>query len=254
MRNIKVTIEYDGTNYCGWQTQKLQPESLTIQEVMEKALLQVFQKKVKLIASGRTDSGVHARGQVANFRVNSKLSLDKIQAALNSYLPFDIVIKRAQNASLNFHSRFDAASKTYKYFILNTGTPSPFNRRYCLFIPYSLDLENMEKGAKHILGRHNFKSFQGRATRSGNSIRTIKGLSITRKKNLITIEVESNGFLYNMVRIIVGTLIEVGRGRFNPGYVKQLVKAKDRRLAGPTAPARGLCLMRVNYKNLTRIN
>ena len=247
MRNIKLTIEYDGADYCGWQAQKLQPKHLTIQEVIEKALRKVFQKKVKLIGSGRTDSGVHAWAQVANFKIDSELSLNKIQAALNSYLPRDIVIEKARNVNLDFHSRFDVSSKTYCYYILNTNTSSPLNRRYSLFIPYSLNLENMKKAAKYILGRHDFRCFQAKAGRSTGSIRTIKKLNITRKKGLIAIEIESNGFLYNMVRVIAGTLIEVGRARFKPVYVNKLIKSKDRRLAGPTVPAHGLCLMKVKY-------
>ncbi len=246
MRNIKLTIEYDGTDYCGWQTQNA-TRTKTIQQVIEAALVKVFQKKIRLIGSGRTDSGVHAYNQTANFKTDSRLSLAKVRSALNSYLPKDIVIKGVREVDGDFHARFRVKSKIYRYSILNAPVPSPFNRRYSLFVPCPLDLEKMKKAATYLKGRHNVKSFHRARGKQKNFVRTIKKLEITRRNESIFFEIEAEGFLYHMVRIIVGTLLEVGRGRFRPGYVKEILRQKNRNLAGPTLPGRGLCLMEVKY-------
>jgi len=246
MRNIKLTIEYDGTDYCGWQAQN-GTRARSIQRVIEQALTKVFQKKISLIGSGRTDSGVHASNQTANFKTDSHLPLTRIRSALNSYLPQDIVIKKAEQVDEDFHARFGAKSKVYRYSVLNAPVPSPFNRRYSLFAPYPLDIEKMKKAAAYLQGRHNVRSFHRARGKQKNFVRTIKKLKITRKNELIFFEIEAEGFLYHMVRIIVGTLLEVGRGRFGPGYLKEILKGKNRKLAGPTVPSRGLCLMRVKY-------
>ncbi len=252
MRNIKLTIEYEGTNYCGWQIQKrgakLKAQSKkSIQETIENALEKILQEKVRLIASGRTDSGVHALGQIANFRTKSKISPLRLKAALNSNLPGDIRIKSAVKVDLDFHSRFQAKSKLYRYRILNKKAPSVFTRNYCHFVPYFLDWKAMRKEAKTLVGSHNFSSFQAKDKRERSSFRTIKKLRISKEDSEILIDIESNGFLYNMVRNVVGTLIEVARGKLEKGALKEILEKKNRKFAGPTAPAKGLCLVKVKY-------
>lgn len=246
MRNIKLTIEYDGTNYAGWQIQNSH-RSKTIQEVIEKTLRKILQEKIKIIGSGRTDAGVHALGQVANFKTNSKIPLEKIQQALNSLLPDDIVIVKVDEAGPDFHARFDAKSKLYRYLIVNRNYPSAFLRKQSYFYPYPLDVDLMRREAKCLVGRHDFRSFQASDKIGRSSIRTVKQIKIKNSKGMITIDIEADGFLYNMVRNIVGTLVEVGRGRFSAGSTKRILSLKDRRKAGPTAPACGLCLIKVNY-------
>jgi tRNA pseudouridine38-40 synthase len=246
-RNIKLEIEYDGTNYCGWQIQKRHQVAKSIQETIEKTLRKILQEKIRLIASGRTDAGIHAKGQVANFKTNSQIPLKKLQAALNSLLPQDITIKNAREVNSNFHSRFNAKSKLYRYTILNNAYRSAFLRNTAYFYPYSLNLKLMRGESKVLLGEHNFKAFQASDKKERGAVRTIKNLKISKEKGLIYIDIEADGFLYNMARNIVGTLIEIGRGRFKKGDLEKILQAKDRRLAGPTAPARGLCLLRVEY-------
>lgn len=244
MRNIRLVIEYDGTNYAGWQVQK---NAKSIQATLETALKRILREKIKLISCGRTDSGVHAKGHVANFKTNSKIPLVNIQRGLNSILPKDIVIKEAKEVPLDFNSRFDAKSKVYRYTILNRSCPAALYRNYFYHIPYKLDLNLMRREAKVLLGRHDFKSFQAADKKERSSVRTIKKLTVKKKGDFIEIEMEADGFLYNMARNIVGTLVEIGRGRFKPGSMKNILKAKDRNLAGRTAPAKGLCLAEVKY-------
>ena len=248
MRNILLKIEYDGTNYAGWQYQK---NAKSIQEAIEAALKRITGRKARLISCGRTDAGVHALGHVANFKTTSTISLRNIRRGLNSVLPKDIVIKEAGEAPLKFNSQLDAKSKLYVYTILNRPTPTAISRDYVRHIPYELDLNLMKREARCLIGKHDFKSFQAAdAEWRGylrSSVRTIKKLEVRKKGDLIKIEVEGDGFLYKMVRNIAGTLIEIGRGRFKPRSMKKILKAKDRKLAGPTAPAKGLCLVEVKY-------
>lgn len=244
MRNIVLIIEYDGTNYSGWQIQK---NAKSIQAALEAALKRITDEKVKLISCGRTDSGVHAISHIANFETKSKIALVRLQQGLNSILPRDIVIKAAEEAPLNFNSRYDAKSKVYRYTILNCSYPAALYRDYFYYVPYRLKLSTMKREAKFLLGRHDFKSFQAADKKERSSIRTIKKLTIKRMGDFIEMDIEADGFLYNMVRNIVGTLIEIGRGRFKPGSMKKILRAKDRDLAGPTAPAKGLCLVEVRY-------
>ncbi|MCM8795261.1 MAG: tRNA pseudouridine(38-40) synthase TruA [Candidatus Omnitrophica bacterium] len=246
MRNLKLEIEYDGTNYCGWQVQK-RAKKPSIQEVIEKTLHKIIQEKVKLIGSGRTDSGVHALGQVANFKTKSNIPLKKLQYALNSNLPSDIVIKKIKEEKPNFHSRFSAKTKLYRYTILNRKYPSVSLRNFVYFSPYPLDIKIMRKESRILLGRHNFRSFSSSDKKTKNMLRTIKKISIVKIKDLIYIDIEADGFLYNMVRNIVGTLIELGRKKLPPGSMKKILYAYDRKGAGPTAPAKGLCLLKVRY-------
>lgn len=251
MRNIKLTIEYDGTNYSGWQIQQKRPQSLgkekTIQGIIEKALEQILQERIRLTGAGRTDAGVHALGQVANFKTKSKMPMAAMQRALNALLPKDIVIIDIEEARPDFNARFDARSKTYRYQILNRHYSTAFDRLYQCHIPYRLEVRQMKREARALSGRHYFKSFQAADKKERMSVRNIRRISIRKDGPVINIEIEANGFLYNMVRNIVGTLIEIGRGKFPPGSMRRILRAKDRTLAGPTAPAKGLSLIQVKY-------
>jgi len=245
MRNIRLTIQYDGTHYAGWQFQK---NAKSIQEVIERALKKILDKKVNLIGSGRTDSGVHAKNQIANFKTHSKLLLKNIQKALNTILPKDIVITDIEEASLKFNSQHDAKAKLYRYTISMGDFVDPFMRRFVARCKYKLKLNAMRRVARHLLGRHDFRSFQTKdAGREMDAIRIIKNIKIEKDGNLVYIYIEANGFLYNMARNIAGTLIEVGRGHIAEDKVKEILLKKDRRFSGPTVPAKGLCLLKVKY-------
>jgi tRNA pseudouridine38-40 synthase len=268
MRNLKLTIEYDGKNYCGWQIQKGHKSQVTshksksIQEVIEDTLRKILQEKVRLIASGRTDARVGALAQVANFKTASNITPIKLQKALNSLLPDDIVINNVERVPLDFHSRFSAKSKIYRYFILNQPYPSVFLNNRVYFYRYPLDIKLMRRGAHFLLGRHDFKSFCASGSSAKSTIRTIKKISIGIKRytlylpcrqadalrsRLIIIDIEADGFLYNMARNIAGNLIEVGRGKLSPGDLLGILRLRDRRRAGPCAPAGGLYLLKVLY-------
>ncbi|MFA5090936.1 MAG: tRNA pseudouridine(38-40) synthase TruA [Candidatus Omnitrophota bacterium] len=253
MRNLRLKIEYDGTNYAGWQIQNgLRLKSIgcqkkTLQGVMERVLKEIFKDDIRLVASGRTDAGVHALGQAANFKTDSRINLDNLKKAFNGLLPDDIAVKKIEEVGLDFHSRFNACSKIYRYTILNRDYPAPLLRNTVYFCPHPLDVNLMRREAKILLGRHDFKAFQGRASKKNGSVRHIKTLKIIKKDDLLYIDMEANGFLYNMARIIAGTLIELGRGKFSAGSMRRILYSRNRRLAGPTAPAHGLCLVKVNY-------
>ena len=246
MRNIRLEIEYDGANYSGWQ---VQPKSRgkTIQEVIEKSLRKILQEKIKLVASGRTDAGVHACAQVANFSTRSDMPLSRLKLSLNGILPEDIKVKKLNAVSPDFHSRFCAKSKVYRYTILNRDYSSPLLRNRVYFYPHALNLTLMRKEAKALLGRHNFRAFCASLGRDKDPVKRIKRIDIVKKKGFIYIDIEGDGFLYNMVRNIVGTLIEIGRGKFGAGALKKILLSGDRKLAGQTVPAKGLCLLRVKY-------
>ncbi len=245
MRNIRLTIEYDGTNYNGWQRQA--NTKRTIQEVIEKALTQVLQKKVRLIASGRTDAGVHALAQEVNFKASTQVTLSKLRHALNSLLPKDITITKIVEGDKDFHARFNTKSKTYRYTILNQKCPSALNRHYAHFLPYKLNTKLMTQGAKFLLGAHDFRCFQASDKKLKNSVRTVKKIMISKHGNFIHIDIEADGFLYKMVRNITGTLIDIGRGKIAPSFIKEILALGNRQIAGPTAPACGLCLIKVKY-------
>lgn len=252
MRNIKLTVEYDGRNYAGWQCQKSQitnPKSKikTVQETIEIALKRILQKKIKVVGSGRTDAGVHAQAQVANFNTDSTIALEKLQKALNAVLPDDISVIRTEEAGSDFHSRFSAKSKVYRYTILNRLSKPAILRDAVYFFPYPLNLKLMRRESKLLLGRHNFKSFQAADKKERDATRTIKNLKITREKDFIYLDIEADGFIYNMVRNIVGTLIQIGTGKLPEGSAKKILLARNRKFAGPTAPAQGLCLVEVRY-------
>ena len=246
VRNVCLTIEYDGTRFCGWQAQRKRKRK-TVQEEIEKAGKRLFGKKISLTGAGRTDSGVHAQAQTANFRIDSNLPLRNIKKGLNRYLPKDIAILSAEEVKPGFHSRFNAKEKLYRYTIINREVRSPLVNRYATIVSYDIDLRAMRKGASYLIGKKDFKSFQAVDKKEKDSVRKITRLSITSKPPLIEIYIQANGFLYNMVRNIVGTLIDVGRGRTKPEIVKEILKKKHRASAGQTAPAKGLCLVKVIY-------
>ena len=242
--NIKLTIAYDGTHFKGWQRQA---NGKTIQGEIEKAIEKVFGKHHVLYGASRTDSGVHAKAQVANFKINSSIPTSKIPTALNACLSEDIAIIKAEEAGADFHSRFDAKIKHYRYFILNSRNRDPFNEKYSWRVPYKLNVPLVRKEAKVLIGKHDFKSFQATDKIERSSVRKISRLSIKKEKNQLIVDIEADGFLYNMVRNIVGTLVDIGRGYLPEGSMKKILKAKDRTKAGPTAPAKGLFLVEAKY-------
>ena len=245
MRNIKLTIEYDGKCYNGWQKQ---PDKLNIQGEIEKAIYNITQEEVDLIGSGRTDAGVHALGQVANFKTNSALPIEKLALAINSQLKSSIIIKKAEEVDERFHSRYTAKQKTYRYIINNskTGTAIYRNLEYCF--PVKLNVEKMVEAAKYFEGEHDFKAFKSSGTSGKNSVRTIYKAEVRQDGERIIIELTGNGFLYNMVRIISGTLLDVGLGQIEPNEIPDIIEKKDRTQAGKTLPAHGLYLVKVQYK------
>lgn len=247
MRNICLTIEYDGTRFCGWQSQRDEKRLKTVQEEIEKAGKKLFGKRISLIGAGRTDSGSHAEAQVANFKVRSNLPLYNIKKGLNRYLPKDISILSVDYVKTDFHARFDSKGKLYRYTILNRRSRSPLLNRYSAFITYDLDINAMRKASKCFIGKKDFKSFQSSDKKDISSIRTIKSLTIVEKSPIIEIYIRADGFLYRMVRNIAGTLIDVGRLRLSPEDVKEILSKRHRPLAGQTAPAKGLCLVKVFY-------
>ena len=245
MRNLKVLIAFQGTAYEGWQDQG---KGRTVQEVVEKALARIVKEKVSVLASSRTDSGVHALEMPAHFRTKSKLPDDKLRDALNFYLPPDIVVNSVKTVSPKFHARYHAKSKLYRYDIWNDRTRPVFEAPYALWNGGPLNAAAMKKAAAHFRGRHDFEAFWDRAgDEPKGTVRTIKRVTVTVKKPVIRIEVEGDGFLRHMVRIIVGTLIEAGRGKIKPSAVPGIIRSKDRKQAGPTVKAHGLTLVKVKY-------
>ena len=245
MRNVRITIEYDGTQYHGWQ---VQPNAVSIQEVLEAKLGTIIQEKVNVIASGRTDAGVHAIGQVAHFHTESSLDLSNIQRGLNSLLPDDIVIKEIYEAQKDFHARYSATSKIYRYIIFNEKFPSALYRHFSWFIPFTLDLSEMGKAARCLSGRHDFSSFKASGCNSHNPVREVFHVSLGKdEKNFTYFDIEANGFLKQMVRNIVGTLVDVGTGKIRKDDFEAIFHSKDRTKAGKTAPPQGLFLVKVKY-------
>ena len=260
MRNIRLIIEYDGTGFNGWQTQRrLTPpfkvqgsrfkgrKLKTIQGEIEKAAKKLIGKKISLIGASRTDSGVHAKAQVANFRTDSILPINNIKNGLNSLLPRCISIVSAEEAVLKFHSRFDAKGKLYKYTIVNRKSRSPLLHRYAAYFSYDIDIPAMRKAMRYLIGKKDFKSFQASDKKEKDSVRTVNRIRVISRPPIIEIYIQADGFLYNMARNIAGTLMEVGRGRFRPETVKEILEKKHRPYAGHTAPAKGLCLEEVFY-------
>lgn len=244
MRNIKLTIEYDGKCYNGWQKQ---PNKLNIQGEIERAIYNITKEEVDLIGSGRTDAGVHALGQVANFKTNSEISIEKLPLAINSQLKNSIVIKEAEEVNERFHSRYNAKRKTYRYIINNSKCGTAIYRNLEYSYPFKLDAEKMKQASKYFEGEHDFKAFKSSGTSSKNSVRTIYKAIVKQEGEKIIIELTGNGFLYNMVRIISGTLLDVGLGKIQPEEIPEMIESKDRQRAGKTLPAHGLYLVEVKY-------
>jgi len=244
VRNILLEIEYDGFKYAGWQVQK---NALSIQEILEEKLSNIAGEKIKLIAAGRTDAGVHAEGQAANFKTRSNLNPDIFLKALNAVLPEDICVKKAREVPVDFNARYQAKSKIYRYFIYNSKIKSAFWYKYSWRLPYKLNIGIMKKELKEITGRHNFKSFSASYRKEKSMDRKILKVSLKKKDFFVIIDIEGESFLYNMVRNIVGTLVEIGRGKFPQASMKKILKVKNRKEAGPCAPARGLHLIEVKF-------
>lgn len=245
MKRIKLTIAYDGTNYCGWQ---VQPNGITVEEVVNKALKKLTGEDIQVIGASRTDSGVHALANVAVFDTHTTIPPERISYALNQRLPEDIVIVKSEEVAEDFHPRYCDCSKTYEYHILNTRIPIPTKRLTNYFVSYDLDVEKMRKAAGYLIGEHDFVSFCNVRTDVEDTVRTVTELEILKDGEEITIRISGNGFLYNMVRIIAGTLIRVGRGFYEPEKVKEILEAKDRKAAGVTAPPHGLILAEIRYE------
>lgn len=245
MRNIRLLIEYDGTQYAGWQWQS---NGRTIQEALSKAIEKVVQEKVTIYGSSRTDARVHALGQVANFRTTSDIPSERLIHAINFYLPHDIAVKEAKDVTESFHAQFCAKSKVYRYTLFNDWIRTSLNRDFCYVCGSQLNMDKMIAATRYLIGTHDFTSFTTQAQSEKNRIRTIKKLDIKKEGKYIYFILEADGFLYNMVRTIVGTLIEIGRGKITMECMKDILDAKNRKLAGPTAPAKGLCLMEVKYE------
>jgi tRNA pseudouridine38-40 synthase len=246
MRNIKLILEYDGTNYHGWQSQAGTGRP-TIQDSLEQAIRTLTGKETKTYASGRTDAGVHALGHVANFLTDSTIPSEAWAPALNHVLPGDIRICSSQEVSMEFHARFSAEGKIYQYRILNRRAPSALHRNHAWHIPLPLNLRNMRSAAACLLGEHDFSTFRSSSCTAKTAVRTMKSLTITKKGEFVEVLLEADAFLMHMARNIVGTLVDVGLGRFRPDEVKHMLKACDRKKGGRIAPAYGLYLLRVLY-------
>ena len=244
MRNIRLIISYDGTRYSGWQSQA---NAVTVQGTIEKTLKKITGGTVKLKGAGRTDSGVHARYQAANFHTASKIPLEKLKDALNSNLPRDILINTAEYVPGAFDSQKCARSKHYRYTVTTSRFVDPFIRHFVARFSYPLNIGAMRSAAAKLAGKHDFKAFQASGSKEKDTVRTIKKIKIEKKGDMVYIDVWADGFLYNMVRTIAGTLLEIGRGKLPVSIISDILRKKSRPLTGPTAPANGLCLMRVEY-------
>lgn len=244
-RNILLTLEYDGTDWHGWQVQKNAP---TIQGALEKALAKITGESIRVTGASRTDAGVHAKGQACNFYTASRIPLDRIPHALNANLPKSIVVRAAAEVDLDFHARYRAIGKRYIYEICNRRIPSALRRHFSYHVPQKLDLTAMQQAAALLQGEHDFKAFQAVGSSVQSTVRHLWQLKIEQQEpSRILICAEGNGFLYNMVRIIVGTLLEVGLGKRLPAEMTAILASRNRDLAGPTVPPHGLCLEEVFY-------
>lgn len=245
MRNLKIAIEYDGSRYKGWQKQK--DDVLTIQDKIENVLSKMTGEDIQVIGCGRTDSGVHAENYIANFRTNCEFSIDTMLNYLYEFLPEDIVVKSMKDTTERFHARYNVKSKTYVYRINNNKFRNVFNKKYTYHTDEQLNLGEMRNAAEVLIGTHDFQSFTSLKPNTKPTVRTINYINITENNGMIEIEVNGNGFLLNMVRIITGTLLEVGKGNLKPTDVERILNEKKRSEAGPIAQAKGLCLKDVQY-------
>lgn len=245
-RRIRLTVAYDGTAYNGWQ---YQPNGVTIEETLNRALTELTGERIEVIGASRTDAGVHARCNYAVFDTRMRMEASRFSYALNQRLPEDIRVRRSEEVGADWHPRKCRSIKTYEYRILNEEFPDPLDRLYAHFTYLRLDVEKMREAAAYLVGEHDFRSFCSIHTQAESTVRRITALTVERNGSVIAIRISGNGFLYNMVRIIAGTLLEVGSGKYPPERVKEILEARDRRAAGPTAPARGLTL--ADYEFLT---
>lgn len=244
MKRVKLTVAYDGTDYCGWQ---VQPNGITIEEVLNRKLSEMTGEQITVIGASRTDSGVHARGNVAVFDTSSPIPAERMAYALNRKLPEDIVIVRSEEVPLDWHPRYQDCMKTYEYHIWNAEVPDPIRRHTTYHVSYQLDIEKMRKAAQYLVGEHDFVSFCSIHKNVKTTVRTIYDLTIEKNGGELVFRIRGSGFLYNMVRIIVGTLLRVGRGFYTPEQVKEILEAKNRDAAGVTAPPQGLVLTEIRY-------
>ncbi len=244
LRNLMLIVEYDGTCYHGWQRQQ---NAVTVQEVLEKALQVIMKEDIAVTGCSRTDAGVHARGFVCNFFTHTNIPADRVPYALNSVLPDDVVILSCHHMQEDFHARYHARSKKYRYRIINRTFPSPFEKHYACHFPYALDVDKMIKATKFLEGQHDFRAFMATGSMVKDTVRNIFEVSITQNNAEIRIDITGDGFLYNMVRIIAGTLIYVGIGKIGVSDISEIIACKDRKKAGITAPPQGLYLMEVRY-------
>ena len=245
MKRVRMVVAYDGTAYRGWQ---LQPNGITIEEVLNRELTALLKEPISVIGASRTDSGVHARGNVAVFDTENRMPADKICFALNQRLPEDIRVQSSEEVPADWHPRKANCTKTYEYKVLNRKISMPLERLYAHFCYFNLNLDKMREAAAYLVGEHDFKSFCTVRTQAEETVRTIYSLDITKQDDMITIRISGSGFLYNMVRIIAGTLLEVGMGAYLPEHVEEILDARDRQAAGRTAPARGLTLVSMEYQ------
>ncbi len=241
---IKLTIAYDGTAYHGFQCQK---NGVAVQDVVNQAASELFQCEIKTVGASRTDAGVHARGNVAVFDVETRIAPSKIAFALNARLPEDIRIVESRQVSDDWHPRYQATIKTYSYHIINRVHPDPLLRHIQMHLYYPLDEKMMNEAAKYLIGEHDFASFCSAGNSTATTVRTIYDANVTRDGDHIVFTVKGNGFLYNMVRILAGTLMEIGQGMYPPEAMRSIIEARDRKAAGPTAIAKGLILEKIEY-------
>ena len=244
MKRIGLVVAYDGTNYSGWQ---IQPNGVTIQGVLNDTLTELLGEKIEIMGASRTDAGVHALGNVAVFDTNTRIPGEKISYALNQRLPDDIRIQLSEEVESDFHPRYCDSEKTYEYRILNRKFPVPTERLYSYFYHYKLDIDKMREATSDLIGRHDFASFCGNPKMNKSTVRTVDSIRIQQKGDYLTLSFHGDGFLQHMVRIMTGTLLEVGFHRMQPNDVITILQGKKRSLAGPTAPAQGLCLIEVDY-------
>lgn len=244
MKRVRLIVSYDGTQYCGWQ---IQNNGVTVEEVLNKALSELLGEEISVIGASRTDSGVHALGNVAVFDAETKIPAEKISFALNQRLPADVRIQKSDEVPADWHPRYCDSIKTYEYKILNRKIPNPVERFYSHFTYVDLDVEKMSQAAEYIVGEHDFACFCSTGSQVQSTVRCVHSLDVEKNGDMISIRISGNGFLYNMVRIIAGTLMQVGMGAYPPEYVKEIIESKDRNMAGPTAPARGLTLVEIGY-------
>jgi len=243
-KKIKLTIEYDGTSFVGFQRQK---RGRSVQGEMEAALKKLFQRQVKVTGAGRTDSGVHALGQVVHFVANRRMELGKMLQGVNHYLPSDVSVVRIEEASDKFHAQYSARSKIYEYRVLNAMTRSPIERKWSYQVRQRLDMSDMKRGARLFVGEHDFRAFEASGSRRKGAVRRIRRFTVEKGGRMVVFRAESNGFLYKMVRRMVGTLLEIGRRRMTVSELKRLIESNGHMGVGPTVPAQGLFLKQVIY-------